>query len=242
MAIICYFAGSVSDYESTFVVWAGAARPVQCPHCGSEHSCNFSTGHCVWATYQRWVYTGSTRTRIVIQRIRCRACGVTDALLPSFLHLFRRYLLALIQQAIQLALDRGLWGWALADVIGPYHEPAASTVWEWVWSFVISALHWLLAWLQRTLTALDPLIDLDLGPLPAHLRAIQSPRRRTAFAAGWQVLRLAEVLYATVRTRQPDLAFSARQLLAFVAVTLGTAGRRPRILSTGHCVWPRAPA
>ncbi|MBU0492561.1 MAG: hypothetical protein KKB13_11995, partial [Chloroflexi bacterium] len=219
VAILCHFEGSVGDYQATFAMWVVVARPERCPHCGGEHTC------VLWATYQRWVYTTTHRVRIGIQRVRCQACGVTDALLPSFLHLFRRYLLALIQQAILLALDRGRWGLALADAIGPYAEPAATTVWGWVWAYANSALNWLLAWLQRTLTALAPRTNLDLGPLPAHLRAIRSPRRRAAFTAGWQALRLAEVLYAAVRARQPDLAFSATQLLAFVAAILGVAGR-----------------
>lgn len=229
MAVVCFFAGSVEDYQAQAAAWVLLVRPERCPHCGAEHTCRF------WATYLRWTYRQTDRLRIRIFRVRCRLCGVTDALLPCFLHMFRRYLLPLIQQAISLALDAGLWGDELADIVGPYHQPAATTLREWLWAFCLSA-SWLLPWLQRTLTTLDPLVALDPGRPPAHLQAIRSPKRRAAFTHGWQVLRLAEALYATVRTRQLDLAFQAETLLAFIAATLGAAGRIPRLL------WPQAEA
>ena len=229
MAVVCYFAGSVDTYPGHFVAWVVAVRPERCPHCGGEHSSIF------WGSYLRWVYTTTDRLRVRIERVRCRLCGVTDALLPSFLHLFRRYLLPLIQKAITLALDGGLWGEALVDAVGPYHAPAPATIREWLWSFTLSA-DWLLPWLQHTLSALQPLAALDPGRPPAHLPAIRDPRRRRAFTRAWQVLRLAERLYAAARRRQPDLAFQADCLLAFLAATLGAAGRIPRLL------WPQAPS
>jgi len=202
-------------------------RPERCPHCGGEHSC------ILWGSYLRWVYTSTDRIRI--QRVRCRRCGVTDALLPSFLHLFRRYTLTLIQQAISLALDGGLWGKALVDAVGPYHRPAPATIGEWVWSFVLSAV-WLLPWLQHTLATIDPLASLEPDRPHAHLLGIPHPRRAHASLQAWQTIRLAETLYAAVRTRQPDLAFQADVLLAFLAAALGTVGRIPRLL------WPQARA
>ena len=229
MAVVCHFAGTVDDYRQTWEVWVVAARPAQCPHCGRAHT------SVLWASYQRYVCTTTDRVCIRIQRIRCRICGVTDALLPSFLHLFRRYVLALIHRALLLALAGGRWGLDLAKAIGPYDRPVPTTVWEWVWSFGRSAEHWLLAWLQGQLTTLDPLTPLDPGPPPAHLAAIRSPRRQAAFRAGWQALRLAEVLYALTRTHQPGLVFQADQLLAFLAAARGTAGWSPRLL------WPQAP-
>jgi len=229
MAVVCFFAGSVESYQAHFAAWVVAVRPERCPHCGNEHATIF------WGSYLRWVYTTTDRLRIRIERVRCRLCGVTDALLPSFLHLFRRYLLPLIQKAISLALDAGLWGEALADAVGPYHAPAPSTLREWLWSFVLSA-DWLLPWLQRSLSALEPLSALDLVRPPAHLGAIRNPTRRAAFTRSWQVLRLAEALYAAERRRQATLAFAADCLLAFLTSALGAARRLPRIL------WPQAPA
>ena len=227
MAVVCYFSGSVESYSGHFAAWVVAVRPERCPHCGGEHTSIF------WGSYRRWVYTTTDRLRVRIERVRCRLCGVTDALLPSFLHLFRRYLLALIQKAISLALDGGLWGEALADAVGPYDAPAPSTIREWLWSFVFSA-EWLLPWLQPTLSVLEPLAALDPGRPPAHLQAIHNPKRRTAFSRGWLTLRLAERFYASTRRRQPDLAFQAVHLLAFLAAALGAAHRVPRIL------WPQA--
>lgn len=229
MAVVCFFAGSVEGYSGRFAAWVVGIRPERCPHCGGEQATIF------WGSYLRWVYTTTDRIRIRIERVRCRLCGVTDALLPSFLHLFRRYLLPLIQKAITLALDAGLWGEALADAVGPYHAPAPSTIREWLWSFALSA-DWLLPWLLRALSALEPLSDLDPGRPPAHLGAIRHPKRRAAFTRGWQALRLAEALYAANRHRQADLAFAAKSLLPFLAAALGAARRVPRIL------WPQAPA
>jgi hypothetical protein len=223
MAVVCFFAGSVEEYQVQFATWVLVVRPEHCPHCGAEHTYIF------WGTYARWVYTTTERVQIRIQRVRCLACMVTDALLPSFLHMFRRYLLPLIQQAISLALDRGLWGDHLADAVGPCDRPAFSTVHEWLWSFVLSAV-WLLPWLQQALLALDPLTPLDVGLPPEHLLNIRNARRRTAFLQGWQVLRLAQALYAASRARQPDLAFQATMLLAFLAAALGASGRMPRLL------------
>jgi hypothetical protein len=229
MAIVFYFAGSVNDYHDLsndqvrfdgLLEWV---RPVRCPHCGGEHTCIF------WGSYARWVYRTADRLRVRIERVRCIVCGVTDALLPSFLHLFRRYTLTLIQQALSLALEAGLWGDALADAVGPYHRPASVTVREWVGTFS-QAADGLLTWLLLTLATLDPLAELDPGRPPAHLPAIAHPTRRATFIQAWQVLRLAEALYAATRSRQSELTFQADTLLAFVCVALQSAGHCPRLL------------
>lgn len=229
MAHCLPFPGSLQEYPQQFVEWIVAVRPGRCPHCGRTDTYIF------WARYQRWVYTRVEQLRICIQRVRCTACGATDALLPSFLHLFRRYALPLIQQAISLALEAGVWGQALIDRLAPYHQPAPSTLSEWVWSLALSAEGWLVLWLQCRLILLDPLADLDLGRPPEALLTIPNERRRKAFLHGWQALRLAERLYAATRARQPDLTFQPDTLLAFVAALRADAGFPPRLL------WPDAP-
>lgn len=227
VAVICFFAGSVQDYQAQFDAWFLVIRPDRCPHCGAQHASIY------WGSYARWVRLTTHRVRIRIERVRCIVCRVTDALLPSFLHMFRHYALFLIQQAITLAIDAGLWGDELADAVGPFNQPAFSTVHGWVWSFAHSA-DWLLPWLQAALSAVDPLLVFDPGRPPEHLAAIPSPNRRAAFTWTWQVLRLIETLYATSRHRQTGLAFLANKLLAFAAAALGAAGRIPRLL------WPQA--
>jgi len=229
MAIVAHFPGSVNDYPQCFAAWVIAVRPERCVHCGREHTVIF------WGSYARWVYTDTERVQIRIERVRCTACGVSDALLPSFLHMFRRYTLALIQTTITLALDGGVWGQSLVDVVGPYHQPAPATLREWVWSFTRSAQAWLLAWLQQVLLTCDPLAVLDPGRPPTHLLHISLDRRRDAFLAGWQALRLMEQLYANARAYQPNLVFQAATLFAFVAASRGVAGHMPRLL------WPDAP-
>lgn len=229
MAVVGCFVGSVEDYQAHYAAWVLEVRPERCPHCGAEHTCIF------WGSYARWVRLTTDRVAIRIERVRCTVCHVTDALLPSFLHMFRHYALFLIQKAITLAVDAGLWGDELADAVGPYDQPAFSTIHGWVWTFAYSA-DWLLPWLQTALLAVEPWPTLDPGRPPVHLAAIRSPVRRATFTRAWQALRLAEALYAAVRARQADLAFQADMLLAFVAATLGAAGRVPRLL------WPQATA
>ena len=231
MAIVAYFAGSIHDYQQGhgFAAWLMAVRPERCPHCGQEQTC------ILWGSYLRWAYTTTDRLRIRIERVRCSICGVTAALLPSFLHMFRRYLLPLIQRAVLLALEQGLWGRALSDAVGPYYRPTPATIREWVWSFALSAETWLVSWLQQTILTLDPQACLDLGQPPLPLPAIANPRRRAAFIQGWQALRL-EVLYAAVRAHKPDLVFRAQSLFAFLAASLGATRRPPRVL------WPATSA
>lgn len=226
MAIVAYFDGSVDEYQVRMLTWVEQVRPACCPHC--------HVGVCIlWGSYARWVYTDTDRIRIRIERVMCVVCGVSAALLPSFVHPFRRYTLSLIQRAISLALLQGVWGQALVDAIGPYHQPAPATLREWVCSFAQTAATWLLAWLSHTLAKLDPLLDLDPGPPPAHLLAIAQPERRQAFIQGWQALCLMEMLYAAVRSRQLDLIFEAHVVFAFVLAYLGLTHRIPRLL------WPQ---
>lgn len=232
MALIAHFSGTIEEYQRGigFAAWVMAVFPEICHHCGRKHVC------ILWSSYTRWVRTGADRFQIRIKRVRCSACLVTDALLPSFLHPFRHYALPLIQQAIFLALDQGLWGWALVDAIDSCGRPALATIQEWVWSFALSAERWLVVWLQREILALDPQASLDLGRSPAHLQAIANPKRRAAFIQGWQALRLGEQLYADIRAREPHLIFQARSLFAFVLASLQVTMRIPRLL------WPVAPA
>lgn len=232
MALIAHFSGSIEEYHQGigFTAWVVAVLPEICHHCGRKDVC------IIWSSYTRWVRTGADRLQIRIKRVRCSVCLVTDALLPSFLHPFRHYALSLIQQAIYLALDQGLWGWALVDAIDSYGQPALATIQEWVWSFALGAEAWLVVWLQREILALDPQASLDLGRPPAHLQAIANPKRRAAFIQGWQALRLGERLYADIRARKPHLIFQARSLFAFVLASLQVTMRIPRLL------WPVAPA
>lgn len=228
--MIFYFAGSVNDYHDLsndqvrFDALLEWVRPACCPHCGGEHTCIF------WGSYARWVYSTTDRLRVRIERVRCMVCGVTDALLPSFLHLFRRYTLTLIQQTLRLALEAGVWGDALADAVGPYHQPAVSTLREWVVAFA-QAADGLLAWLLLTLSALDPLAELDPGRPPAHLPTIVDPTRQATLLQAWQTLRLTEVFYAASRARQPDLVFQAEAMLAFLCIARQSAGHGLRLLA-----------
>ena len=233
VAIVFYFADTVKDYrdlgndQMRFAALLITLRPERCPNCSASHP------FFLWGSYLRWVYLHDERYQVRIERVRCVMCGVSHALLPSFLHIFRRYILPLIQQATTLALEKGVWGEALADAVAPYYQPALSTLREWVYSFIRGADK-LTVWLQHTLLTLDPLACLDPGPPAVTLSSIRLPSRRAAFSRGRQFLRLAEPLYALTRMRQPELVFHFKDLFAFLTLALQTAGRLPRLLWRAH--------
>ena len=232
MAVVALYIGSIQDYQSGrgFAAWLTTARPACCIHC-------LVGKYEFWSSYPRWVYIVGEQMRIVIKRVRCVACGVTDALLPSFLHMHRRYAIVVIQETVTLALESGTWSDELVDAVAPNHgRPAASTIRRWVWSFALSAETWLVVWLERTLLILDPWASLDLGQPPVHLLNIANDKRSHAFIQGWQALRLAEKLYVATKAHQPNLVFEAKVLFAFLTAALGAIGRPPRIL------WPQGAA
>jgi len=80
-----------------------------------------------WGSYQREVRIDGDKRPIQIQRLRCGQCGVTHALLPDFLHPYRRYLLSLMQEVLTFyrfgyacykpAGKSGVWARTGGDVV-----------------------------------------------------------------------------------------------------------------------------
>jgi len=101
VAIIRQFPGSVKDYLDQFADWAIVQPDEPCPTCGA---CGCFIKH---GTYRRWACAVGTDIRIRIQRLLCRACQHTHAILPSFIHPYRHYILPLIQAIIQYYLLEG---------------------------------------------------------------------------------------------------------------------------------------
>jgi hypothetical protein len=229
MAIVFGFAGGAKDChalchdQQRFATLLATVRPERCPHCGEPDSCT------LWGSYLRWVYLTTERYPVRIEQVRCVMCGASHALLPSCLHLYRRYALALIQQAIIGALETGAWGDRLADALAPYHQPAVTTLHEWVRSFLHGA-QLLLAWLQPILATQAPLACLDPGRQPAYLAYRRPSARHCALSHAWLCLRLAEALYAAHRSGHPHLVFHFDALFAFLTLALQTAGRMPRLV------------
>ena len=87
MAVIRFYGGSPESYQVEFTAWVVVVRPERCAHCGAEQTYIF------WGSYLRWVRFTTHRLHIRIERVRCTVCRVTDAILPSFLHIFRHYAL-----------------------------------------------------------------------------------------------------------------------------------------------------
>ena len=196
--------------------------PDTCPACRANSSL------IRWGTYMRWARTGDIDYRILVQRIRCKACGRTHSLLPDFLHPHRHYVIRLLQRAVSFYLIVGL-GWKRLMNRLPNPGPDVSTVREWVASFAYGAGHLLLDFLIHRLLALDPLIELPDAGAPSHLDRVPNPVRRSRLERAHRFWLLAEHLYAQFKARAPRLFFEADQLLPFLLHWLQSQALPPRL-------------
>ena len=223
MVIVQHFSGSVKQYAEV-VPFPGRsfALPDTCPDCQASR--------CLirWGTYERSARTGVVDYRILVQRIRCKACGRTHSLLPDFLHPHRHYVIRLLQHVVSLYLIAGLgWKRLMSQVLHP--GPDVSTVREWVASFAYGTGHLLLDFLIRQLLILDPLAELpDIGA-PPHLGRVSNPVRRSHLEHAYHFWLLAERLYAQLKLRSPHLHFAAGQLLPFLLHWLQSQALPPRL-------------
>jgi transposase-like protein len=107
--------------ELTLKVGVGPslAAAMCCPACGG--------GLAPWGGYARFVRAGGGTWRLRVRRARCRGCGRTHALLPSFLLARRRDVVAAVGEALRsAAAGRGHRAIARALAL------AESTVREWL--------------------------------------------------------------------------------------------------------------
>lgn len=81
--------------------------------------------------------------RLKIKRWRCKACGRTESVLPSFVLRYRHYLLRVIEAVLALRFE-GLasWGVILGQLAGGGY-PALRTIQRWCRSFREQAERWL---------------------------------------------------------------------------------------------------
>ena len=225
MVIVQHFSGSVKQYaEAAPFPGHSFAIPETCP----DPDCQASSCMIRWGTYERSARTGDVDYHILVQRIRCKACGRTHSLLPDFLHPHRHYVIRLLQRVVSLYLIAGL-GWDRLMKQLPPPGPDVSTVREWVASFAYGVGHLLLDLLIRQLLALDPLAELpDIGA-PSHLDRVPNPVRRFRLERAHRFWLLAENLYAQLKLRSPRLHFAAGQLLPFLLHWLQSQALPPRL-------------
>jgi len=223
VVIVQHFSGSVKQYAEA-VPFPGRSFtiPDTCPNC--------QTSGCLirWGTYERSARTGDVEYRILVQRVRCKACGRTHSLLPDFLHPHRHYVIRLLQRVVSLYLIAGLgWGRLMEQLPPP--GPDVSTAREWVASFAYGAGHLLHDRLIRQLLALDPLAELPGTGAPSHLDRVPNPVRRPRLERAHHFWLLAENLYAQLKLRLPRLHFAAGQLLPLLLHWLQSQALPPRL-------------
>lgn len=176
-------------------------------------------------TYGRGCYlpTGET-VEGRIQRVRCKECGATPAVLPDVLHPARRYSLAGIYQAVRAYLIEGQ-GYGRIRKAQEASGVVMSTLREWVDAFARGARLWRPR-LQRALYALKPTAPPPPAP-PAHLGRVANPQRRAAVGEAYAFFVLAEVFYAAVAEQEPELVFRLERLFPFLLLWAQGLGIRP---------------
>lgn len=148
MPIIAYFPGDVQSYLA-LKHWR-PPLPESCPLCRAWAP---MVGH---GSYSRYVGEEEPWLRLRIPRLRCRACGRTFGVLPSFLVPHRHYSAGLIQRVLGLRHQLGFSRRQLS--VRFQGVPALSTCLAWLRSFGAGAQ----LWLSAVLTALahfDPSFD-----------------------------------------------------------------------------------
>ena len=177
-----------------------------------------------WGRYKRSAKTGEQKYALEIQRVRCKACGVTQALLPDFLHPYRHYLLELMQQVIWLYLFVGLGIERLMERL-PLGGPEPSTVKEWVRSFGYGAGYLLLDVLRRFVMSLYPESELS-GRAPPEL---ERSGNAAQLKSSYHFCRYGEILYARKKEVEPKMSFSDTDFFPFLVRWLQEQSIAPRI-------------
>ncbi len=178
-----------------------------------------------WGRYTRTALTGVMIYVLLIQRVRCQACGHTQSLLPDFLHPHRRYVLSVMQQVVAWYLWGGLgFGQLLKQL--PGDGPAAETVREWLAAFGYGAGYLLWGRLQRFVAGLAPLATAPPADKPPGL---ERSRQANLLARGTQWWQWGEQLYAHSKAAVVQLAYQAGLFFPFVLHWLQQQGLPPRL-------------
>jgi transposase-like protein len=163
-------------------------RPAACPRC---QTAGRLIGH---GFRPRKALAADQAFPLRIRRWRCKACGVTISMLPSFLLCHRWYLLAVIQACVLARLE-GHASWrevsAACAVAG---APSLRTLKRWCRALAQQAPAWLAAILV-TLAAHDPAAPLldALGPAAEKQAAPAALLAATLHLLAWAKTRWAEL-------------------------------------------------
>jgi hypothetical protein len=177
-----------------------------------------------WGRYQRSALTGEERYRLDIQRVRCQACGRTQALLPDFLHPYRWYILRLLHEVVLLYLLAGLgFGQVLKHM--PSEGPARDTVREWVSAFAYGAGYLLLEVLRRFVAGLAPAAALPEG----FPRQLERSRQADLLQKSYHFWQWGEVLYARLKDVEVRTDYTAAQFFSFLLHWLQGQRLAPRL-------------
>lgn len=219
--IVIHFRQTLEGYaRATLCPGREIAVPERCPHAECR-----AVGRMIrWGRYQRWAMTGEERLRLAVQRVRCQQCGRTQALLPDFLHPYRRYVLGLLHQTILLYLLQGL-GFEQVLQHLPAEGPALETVREWVTAYAYGAGHLLLEALRRFVVRLEPNAVLPERSPPHLARSGQVKLLRQSYHF-WQ---WGEMLYARLKDFEARMAYGAAHYFAFLLHWLQGQGWVPRL-------------
>lgn len=177
-----------------------------------------------WGRYKRAVKTGEQKYPVEIQRVRCKACESSHALLPEFVHPYRHYLLRLMQQALWLYLLVGL-GFERLMAQMASAGPELTTVKEWVRSFGYGAGHLLLDVLRRFVMRLYPESEVSGRAPPELARSSQAQQLKRSY----HFCRYGEILYARQKEVEPEMSFSDPDFFPFLVRWLPTQSIPPRI-------------
>lgn len=125
-------------------------RPVGCPGCAYKHIVAHD-----W--YDRWAVSATRDVEVSIRRWKCKNCGQTISLLPSFLHPHRHYELAVMEGVLRRT--EGMPG------------PSERSTKRWLRAHVMQyEQHWLKA-LMSVLAQVEPLMCIldPHGPQVTHV-------------------------------------------------------------------------
>ena len=217
--IVIHFPQTVKEYAEAEIC---PGRTVSVPECCP--TCQVAGEMIRWGRYKRSVKTGELKYELQIQRVRCKACGRSQALLPDFLHPYRHYLLSLLQKAIELYLFVGLGIERLIERL-PSAGPEPSTVQEWVRSFGYGAGYLLLDVLRRFVMSLYPESE---GPGRAP-SALERSGTAAQLKRSYHFWRWGEILYARKKEGEPKMRFSGAHFFPFLVRWLQAQSMTPRI-------------
>lgn len=221
LLIVVHFRHTLEAYASAAIC---PGREIAVPACCPHGDCRAAGRLIRWGRYQRYGQTGEERYRLEIQRVRCQACGRTQALLPDFLHPHRWYVLRLLHQVVLLYLLGGL-GFEQVLKQMPSGGPARDTIREWVSAFAYGAGYLLLEVLRRFVAGLGPLAELPEGSPPRLERSEQAELLQKSYHF-WQ---WGEVLYARVKELEARTDYGAGQFFAFLLHWLQKQPLSPRL-------------